>query len=212
MTLTIQVCPRRRRRINRRIEQALDDAGPPYRRLAVLALDGPEGTHVELVNLGVFLARLGDAIEKEEVPDARAFMKGALDKARGPGVSGESWGDAAIREAREELGLDGPIVVPRDEHGSLTPIAELAYERGSEGSAAIWIAWYAVDIGDQKPLPIEGVGVGWFDAGGLLALVGSSGPSWQAYAPRYAILTEPTRIVLPALLEHVRKCASTPAR
>lgn len=47
MTLAIQVSPRRRKRINRRIEQALHDARPPYRRLAVLALDGPEGTHIE---------------------------------------------------------------------------------------------------------------------------------------------------------------------
>src|SRR5512147_2232373 len=83
MTLEIQVSPRRRKRINQRIEQALEDARPPYRRLVVLALDGPAGTHIELVSLGVFLTRLGEAIEKEEVPETRAFMSGALDKARG---------------------------------------------------------------------------------------------------------------------------------
>lgn len=80
--LAIQVSPRRRKRINQRIQQALQDARPPYRRLAVLALDGPDGTHVQLVDLGVFLTRLHDAIEKEEVPEARAFMSGALETAR----------------------------------------------------------------------------------------------------------------------------------
>lgn len=115
-------------------------------------------------------------------------------KCEGP----ESWEDAAIRETREELGLDGDVRVLRNEQGNVQPVTELVFEDRN-------IAWYAVDIGDHKPLPIEGVGVGWFDTASLLMLR-------RHCLNSVPTLTEPTERVVPALLAWMRRCASMPAR
>lgn len=82
MTLNAQLSPRRRRRLQRKIEIALEQAGPPYRRFAAVAHDAPDGTTVEVMHLGDFLARLEGAITVETVAETREWMQGCLDKAR----------------------------------------------------------------------------------------------------------------------------------
>lgn len=115
-------------------------------------------------------------------------------KCEGPargGDLGESWEDAAIRETREELGLDGPVTVPRRHGHSVQPIAELVFSH--ESGVPRNIAWYAVDIGDQKPLPIEGIGVGWFT------------PPRLRFLASGGFLTMPTEHALEAVIAYMER-------
>ena len=81
--LNVQVSRRRRKRLQKRSEEALDQAGPPYRRIAVVAHDTSDDTIVELQPLGLFLTRLEHAAMKETDAETRAWMLGCLAKARG---------------------------------------------------------------------------------------------------------------------------------
>jgi hypothetical protein len=81
--LSVQLASHRRKRLQRKIEAALEQAGPPYRSWAVVAHDSSDETIVELQGLGYFLARLEHAAENEPVVDVQAWMRGCLAKARG---------------------------------------------------------------------------------------------------------------------------------
>lgn len=83
MTLEAQLSPRRRRRLQRKIEIALEQAGPPYRSWAVVAHDSSDETIVEIQGLGYFLTRLEAAITAETMTETREWMRGCLAKARG---------------------------------------------------------------------------------------------------------------------------------
>lgn len=83
MTLEVQLSPRRRRRLQRKIEIALEQAGPPYRRFAAVAHDAPDETTVEIVHVGDFLARLEAATACETVAETREWMQKCLERARG---------------------------------------------------------------------------------------------------------------------------------
>lgn len=99
-----------------------------------------------------------------------------------PGATQETREDAAIRVAREELGLDGPVDLSQPERG---PVAEHRLRAGG-------VTWYAIDIGRQDPLPLgDAVGLGWFTPAELFGL-GSS------------ILTLPTWSVIGTLVQHMR--------
>jgi hypothetical protein len=83
MTLSVQLAPHRRKRLQRKIEVALEQAGPPYRSWAVVAHDSSDETIVEVQGLGFFLARLEAAIEKEPVAETQAWMRGCLENVMG---------------------------------------------------------------------------------------------------------------------------------
>jgi len=81
--LEVQTSRSRLKRIDREVEAALRQAGPPYRLVAVAAkCEGAAGVRVEVMALGVCLTRLEQAAKDEGDVEGRAWLRGCIASAR----------------------------------------------------------------------------------------------------------------------------------